>query len=164
MTKPRCQPILKDQIPSINVPVESDAPLANARIIADELHEIRGAAKTFSPVQMWDMTLPHAGAEIDVPFPADHNCIEFVRRVSVQVLTGEEGDGKSLQLGPQDLAVMRNNGGSFLRLCVNESDSSVLIMGGEPLNEPIAAQGPFVMNTSNEIQQQAMTDCQSGRL
>ena len=162
MTKPRYQPILKDQIPSIDLPVGSDTPLANARIIAGQLDEIKGAAKTFSPVQMWDVTLPHVGAEIDIPFPADHNCIVFVRRGSVQLLSGEEGDGKNSQLGPQDVAIMRNDGSSFLRLRVKEPDSSVLIMGGEPLNEPIAAQGPFVMNTHDEIRQ-AMTDYRSGR-
>jgi redox-sensitive bicupin YhaK (pirin superfamily) len=161
MTKPRYQPILKEQIPSIDLPVGSDAPLANARIIAGELDEIKGAAKTFSPVQMWDVTLPHAGAEIDIPYPAHHNCIVFVRRGSVQILSGEDGKS-SQQLGPQDVAVMRNDGSSFLRLRVHESDSSVLIMGGEPLNEPIAAQGPFVMNTKDEIRK-AMEDYRSGR-
>jgi redox-sensitive bicupin YhaK (pirin superfamily) len=163
MTKPRYQPILKEQIPSIDLPIGSDAPpLANARIIAGELDEIKGAAKTFSPVQMWDVTFPHVGAEIDIPYPPDHNCIVFVRRGSVQLLSGEEGEGKSTRLGLQDVAIMRNDGSSVLRLRVNESDSSVLIMGGEPLNEPIAAQGPFVMNTYDEIRK-ATTDYRSGR-
>ena len=173
MTKPRYQPILKDMIPSVDLPLGSDGTdtcLATARIIAGELNGVVGPAKTFSPVQMWDVSLPHVGSEIDIPFPAGHNCIVFVRRGRVQILSGENGSGTVSNLGPQDVAVMDdanhddNDDGSarLLRLRVQESDSSVLIMGGEPLNEPIAAQGPFVMNTPQEIQE-AIFDYRSGR-
>jgi redox-sensitive bicupin YhaK (pirin superfamily) len=162
MTKARYQPILNAKIPSINLPLGGETVDATARIIAGELGETEGAAKTFSPVQMWDVSLPNAGSEVDIPFPADHTCIVFVRRGSVQVLSGEDGQGKTSTLGPQDVAVMRTDGSSVLRLRVVQSDSSVLIMGGEPLNEPIAARGPFVMNTQSEIQQ-ANADYRSGK-
>jgi quercetin 2,3-dioxygenase len=141
MTKPRYQPILKDKVPSVNLPIGSEEPLGNARIIAGELNGTKGVAKTFSPVQMWDVSLPHVGSEIDIPYPADHNCIIFVRRGRVSVLSGEDGDGKKSELGPQDVALMRLDGSDILRLRVDAADSSVLIMGGEPLNEPIRAQG-----------------------
>ena len=167
MTKPRYQPILKDKVPSVNLPIGStdegeEKPMANARIIAGELNGIKGAAKTFSPVQMWDVSLPHVGSEIDIPYPADHNCIVFVRRGRVSVLTGEEGGDKTSELGPQDVALMRLDGSDMLRLRVNKADSSVLIMGGEPLNEPIRAQGPFVMNDEAGIRK-AISDYQSGK-
>lgn len=169
MTKPRYQPILKDQIPSVDLPLKEQSggetkeePLATVRLIAGSLEDVNGAAKTFSPVQMWDVIMPHAGAEVDIPFPPEHNCIVFVRRGAVQVLSGEDGNEKKSSLGPQDVAIMHLDGSSSLRIRVEEPDTSLLIMGGEPLNEPIAARGPFVMNTFEEIQQAGM-DYMSGK-
>jgi hypothetical protein len=165
MTKPRYQAIPKEKIPSVELPLnrgEGTDPLATVRVIAGEVDEVKVAAQTFSPVQMWDVMLPHAGAEVDIPFPAEHNCIVFVRRGSIQVLSGDDGKGKKSTLGPQDVAVMHLDGSNSLRVRVEESNTSLLVMGGEPLNEPIAAQGPFVMNTQKELQQ-AMMDYRNGR-
>jgi redox-sensitive bicupin YhaK (pirin superfamily) len=56
------------------------------------------------------------------------------------------------------------DGSDILRIRVTESDSSIMILGGEPLNEPIAAaQGPFVMNTKDEIHK-AMADFRAGKM
>ena len=68
MTKPHYQPILEDMIPSVNLPLGidgTDTCLATAGIIVEELNGIVGQAKTFSLVQMWDVSLPHVGSEID---------------------------------------------------------------------------------------------------
>jgi redox-sensitive bicupin YhaK (pirin superfamily) len=165
MTKPVYQGIYNKDIPVVSLPLGNDdkqSQLATARIIAGELGTAKGAAKTFSPVQLWDVILPHAGSEIDLPFPADHNCIVFIRRGSVEILSGE-GELKATKLSPQEVALMRLDGSSALRIRVLEPDSSVLILGGEPLNEPIAARGPFVMNTQDELRK-AMSDYQSGKL
>merc|ERR1712154_571346 len=110
---------------------------------------------------------PHAGAEINIPYPADQTCIVFVRRGKVEVLSGgganDSSDNlKPSRLGPQDIALMKNDGSDQLRIRVKEADSSVLIMGGEPLNEPIAAHGPFVMNEQHEISR-AIMDYQRGK-
>ncbi len=170
MTKPGYQPITKDQIPTVNLPLgETDETkiVANARLIAGELGEIKGAAKTFSPVQMWDVNLPIGkGTTVDLPFPSDHTCIVFVRRGSVAVIGGDDVDGGNAQeskLGPQDVALMKMDGSSMLRLKVLEKNSSVLILGGEPIDEPIAARGPFVMNTEEELQK-AVLDYRSGKM
>jgi len=90
-----------------------------------------------------------------------------VRRGSVAI-----GDTK---LGPQEVALLNSTDSDFdygkpacettsgiLRINVLKNDSSVLIMGGEPIDEPIANMGPFVMNTNLELQQ-AVSDYQSGR-
>ena len=142
--------------------------LGTARIVAGQLGNTTGAASTFSPVQMWDVSLPHAGAEVDLPFDPTHNCIVFVRRGSVEVLSGQDDDDnknklRASALGPQDVALMRLDGSDVLKLRVVEPDSSVLILGGEPIDEPIAAQGPFVMNTHEEIGQ-AIRDYQMGKM
>jgi redox-sensitive bicupin YhaK (pirin superfamily) len=162
MTKPRYQPIDGKKIPVVNLPLnngDGEESVGSARIIAGEIDDTKGAAKTFSPVQLWDIDLPHAGAEFELPFPADYNCIVFVRRGAVEVLTDE----KSSKLGPQDVAVMNKDGAGTLKLRVVKPDSSVLVMGGEPINELIAAQGPFVMNTNAEISQ-AIQDYRSGKM
>jgi redox-sensitive bicupin YhaK (pirin superfamily) len=167
MTKPRYQPILKDQIPTVELPLktpgqadseekkdEPSTPAAKVRLIAggeglfEEDSVIKGPAKTLSPVQLWDVILPKAGTHVDIPFPPDQNCIVFVRRGGVDVLSGEDNSDKKQKvhsLGPQDVAVMRMDGSDMLRVSGKSDDTSLLIMGGEPLNEPIAAQGPFVM-------------------
>lgn len=165
LTKPKYQPILKDQIPTITLPLKEnsegkEATLATVRLISGDLDGTKGAAETFSPVQMWEVVFPDSGNEVDIPFPVDHNCIVFVRKGAVQLLTGN--NEKSSSLKRQDVAIMHIDGSKFLRIRADEANTSLLIMGGEPLNDPIVAQGPFVMNTRNEIQQ-AMVDYQSGR-
>ena len=165
MTKPGYQAIVQDKIPTVNLPLgtEGNDVLATVRLIAGDLGDTAGAAETFSPVQLWDLNLPHAGAEIDLPIPSDHNCIVFVRRGSVEILSHDgKGKDQTTTLNPQDAAVMRFDGGDTLRVRAAKPDSSLLILGGEPFNEPIAAQGPFVMNTQEELRQ-AMSDYQMGK-
>ena len=165
MTKPAYQGISSENIPVVNLPLDAkgDDVVGTARLIAGELGKSKGAAKTFSPVQMWDVNLPHAGSEVDLPFPSDHNCIVFVRRGSIEVFSGQDGMLKASSLGPQDVALMHLDGSDTIRLRVSEPDSSVMILGGEPINEPIAAQGPFVMNTYDEIHE-AISDYRMGKM
>jgi len=164
MTKPRYQAILDEQIPNVKLPLGApeEEQLATVRLIAGEMADNRGKAKTFSPVQMWDVILPKAGAEVEIPYPADHNCIVFVRRGGVEIMSGEEGKGKTSKLGPQDVALMHLDGSDIIKVRVDRPGTSILIMGGEPLNEPIAAQGPFVMNSHDEIRK-AMNDYRAGK-
>jgi redox-sensitive bicupin YhaK (pirin superfamily) len=140
---------LNKNIPVVNLPLNADADsvLGTARIIAGELGEIKGTAKTFSPVQMWDVILPNAGSEIDLPFPSDHNCIIFVRRGSVEILSGEKDEKlKGQKLGPQDVALMRP--GMTSSHHQSQPDSSIAI----PMNRSTGdCRGPFVMNTKTRF-------------
>ena len=60
------------------------------------------------------------------------------------------------------MALMKTDGGDRVRIIAKQKNTSLLVMGGQPLNEPIAARGPFVMNTMEEIYQ-ANRDYQMGR-
>ena len=167
MSPPGYQAIPNATIPVVQLPStggtgEDDNPFATARIIAGDLQDTKGAATTVSPVQLWDISLPSTvGSVIDMPYPKDHTCIVFVRRGSVEIMISEDGKGRKLHA--QEVALMQTNGGDVVRFRVVEPDSSLLILGGEPLNEPIAAQGPFVMNTKEEIRE-AIMDYQMGRM
>lgn len=156
MVPPRYQAITKDSVPEVSLVPPGSDPGATARVIAGTLQGTEGPAKTYSPVNVWDVSLPTKGSVVDIPYPSDHSGIVFVRRGSISI--------NDKKLGPQDVALL-NNGeqdAKAIQLTVLENDSAVLILGGEPLNEPIANRGPFVMNTDLEIQQ-AIMDYQNGR-
>ena len=121
--------------------------------LLETLQEVTGPAKTYSPINLWDMTLPNKGSTVTIPYPTDHACIVFVRRGSVTI------NNANNKLGPQDVALLNNDedGASALQLTVLEKDSSVLIMGGERIDEPIANMGPFVMNTELSCNRRSKT-------
>lgn len=155
MTPPKYQGISDSDIPVVDIPNEG----GSVRVIAGSLLGTKGPAHTHSDIELFDVSLKE-GKDVDLPFPAEHNCIVFVRRGGIDVLTGEDGD-ETYPVGPQDVALMKRSSGNTLRVRASAADTSLLIMGGEPLNEPIAARGPFVMNTWDEIQQ-ANIDFRSG--
>lgn len=178
MTKPRYQPILSKDIPTVtfdeatteDISAASEekkdatnATTASVRVIAGSLNGVEGPAKTFSPVELWDVTMPRAGAVVNLPYPERSNCVVFVRRGGVNVFVDDGNDAtRTESIGPQAVAILEP-GGNTLRLSAHENDTSLLVMGGEPINEPIAARGPFVMNTVEELQQ-AMVDYSSGKM
>jgi redox-sensitive bicupin YhaK (pirin superfamily) len=130
--------------------------VGKVRVIAGSFLGTKGPATTFSPVELWDVSISKE-ATVDLPFPEQYNCIIFVRRGSIDII----GEGeKNNHVGPQAVALTTMNG-SILRIRSREPNTSVLVMGGLPLDEPIAARGPFVMNTWDEIMQ-ANRDYQSG--
>lgn len=171
MTKPSYQPIVEKDVPAVHIydalamKEESteheeecvDGSVGNVRVIAGSFEGTKGPASTFSPVELWDVSLKEQ-ATVDLPFPEQYNCIVFVRRGKVDIVGG---DDKKMHLGPQDVALMGKNGGT-IRIHSKEADTSVLLMGGMPLDEPIAARGPFVMNTPDEIME-ANRDYQLGK-
>lgn len=165
MTKPRYQPIVEKQIPAVDIYETEDEngecaaePVGNVRVIAGSFNETKGPASTFSPVELWDVTINKKHAVVDLPFPAKYNCVVFVRRGNIDIV-GENNTKR--HVGPQAVSLMGKNG-DVIRIQSRGKDTSILIMGGLPLDEPIAARGPFVMNTMDEIHQ-ANRDYQSGK-
>ena len=148
MVEPKYQPILSRDIPVIQLPDNG----GQVRVIAGEFAGTQGAASTYSPVNLWDIKL-NAGKTVELSMPDGQNSMLFVRQGRLVV--------DSSVIGPGDLALLEQDG-TRIRLHASE-DTSLLLMGGEPIAEPIVASGPFVMNSEQEISR-AMMDYQSGRM
>jgi len=168
MTKPRYQSITNDDIP--DVPIKSDDGYAGSvRVISGSFNGVNGPAKTFSPIELWDVTLPTKGHIVELPFPENFNCLIFVRRGEIDLFENkdkvEDSEKDQIQLLPsQAVAIMKSQSGKItLKLSATQKNTSLLIMGGAPIDEPVAARGPFVMNTWDEINK-AMNDFQSGKM
>lgn len=139
------------------------------RVIAGEFKGTKGPATSYSPIEMYDIELTSANKTLDVPVESTHNVIVFNRGTSKIVVgaTNEEDEKNGMKkckgkvLGPQSVAILERDGGTTVRLSSDASKGQVFLLSGEPLNEPIANQGPFVMNTKEELRQ-AMIDYQSG--
>jgi redox-sensitive bicupin YhaK (pirin superfamily) len=112
---------------------------------------VRGPATTFTPINMWDLRMD-AGAELELPLPEGHNAL-------IAVLSGHVTiDGE--RVGEAEVASFSTEGeGATLRA---DGDTMLLVLTGEPIDEPVFGYGPFVMNTEAEIRQ-AIEDFNSGR-
>lgn len=121
-------------------------------VIAGDYNGEKGPAFTFSPVHMMNAKLK-AGGKAEFSFPANFNTSALVIEGSITV----NGDEKV----PTDNFVLFENEGETFTIEANE-DAIVLILSGEPLNEPIFPHGPFVMNTREEIIQ-AFEDFNTGK-
>ena len=147
MSKPRYQGLSKAEIPVVNF-----AHGSYVRIIAGALNGVKGAAKTFTPINLWDVELK-AGDRVELPLPEGHNSSVVLRKGDVKI-NGSAVKGEVL------IATLSPEGTSIV-LEAN-ADTSLVILTGEPINEPVASHGPFVMNTREEIIQ-AVEDFKSGR-
>jgi len=147
--RPGYQTLLRSQIPS--VPLPQDA--GSVRVIAGEYDGARGPARTFTPINLWDVRLP-AGASLELPLPDGHTA-------ALLVVNGTVDLGGDRDANEGDLAIFHRSGHG---LAVKASkDTTFLLMAGEPINEPVVGSGPFVMNSREEIVQ-AFQDFQSGRM
>jgi redox-sensitive bicupin YhaK (pirin superfamily) len=143
------QTLLKADIPSVALPQEA----GTVRVIAGEYGDHKGPAKTFTPINLWDVNLK-AGKSVELPLPEGHTTTFLV--LSGDVLVNGERDA-----GEGDLAIFARDGNG---ITVNaKSDAKLLVMDGEPIGEAIVGHGPFVMNSRAEIQQ-AFEDYQLGKM
>jgi redox-sensitive bicupin YhaK (pirin superfamily) len=149
MSPPKYQEIRNQQIPTVTLPKGAGA----VRVIAGEFNGTRGPANTFTPVYLWDMRLK-AGHTTEVEIPEGYTTAVVVQRGAVQ-LSGSE------PLKAVDLALLTRSGD---RVAISvEEDATLLLLAGQPIDEPIVAQGPFVMNTREQIVE-AIRDYQAGRM
>ena len=147
MAAPGYQGITADRIPTVDLPNGA----GTARIIAGAYENAKGAARTFTPMNLWDMRLK-AGRALSIELPEGHTTALFVLHGTLRVGTHTVGEA--------ELAVLEREGTELVAEITD--DAVVLLLSGEPLNEPIAGHGPFVMNTREEIMQ-AMRDFNSGK-
>ncbi len=148
MSAPKYQAIAHSQMKKYNLPENG----GTIEIIAGEYQGQKGSASTFSPVNLMNARLKKGG-KASFGFPAHYNTALLVIEGGVRVNDQEDV--------PADHFVLFANDGSSFTLAGNEN-TTVLVLSGEPLNEPIAAHGPFVMNTQQEIIQ-AIEDFNKGK-
>ena len=148
MDSPGYQTLTRDAIPTVSL--ADDA--GTARIIAGDFSPTRGAARTSTPVILWDVRL-RKGATATMPIPNGFNAAVFVRSGSVRVGGTHSADARQLVI------LSREGENMTIR---TESDAELVVVGGQPIDEPVVAYGPFVMNTAEEIQR-AVADVRDGK-
>jgi len=148
MTDAGYQTILDGDIPTL--PLADNA--GSLRLIAGEFDGVKGPARTFTPIDVWDMRL-NAGRSVTLDLHAGRNTALVVLRGTLRINATEVAQEGQLALFERD--------GTLLRL-ESSDDAMVLLLSGEPIDEPIVGHGPFVMNTEQEIHQ-AFADYQSGQ-
>ena len=149
MSAPRYQTILNTDIPK----VELEGGAGRLRVIAGTAQGQKGPAHTVTPIELYDLKLA-ASHRAELHLQDGHNTSVFV----VQGLVSVNG---SRDAGEAELFVCRRNGS--LVTIEAKLDSRILLMSGEPIDEPIARHGPFVMNTKAELVQ-AVNDYQAGKM
>ncbi|MGV0965747.1 pirin family protein [Empedobacter falsenii] len=146
MSTPKYQAIEHKDIPTVEV--ENGF----IEVIAGEYNQTKGAASTFSPVNMLNAKL-NEGGKANFSFPANYNTVLLVIDGEVKV--------NNQEIVPTDHLLLFTNEGEDFSIEATEN-SVVLILSGEPLNEPIASYGPFVMNTQEQIRE-AFEDFNNGK-
>ena len=147
MTEPKYQAITNAEMGRYDLPQGG-----HVEVIAGEYEGVKGPATTFSPVNLFNLK-PKAGTEVKLNFPS-HYTVAALAIEGSATLNGEK------KLPTDNLALFETDGEEIVVRA--EEDSIFLLMAGEPLNEPIAQYGPFLMNTNAEIAQ-AIDDYQQGK-
>ena len=148
MSPPRYQPIVAADIPGVELPDGA----GRVRVIAGHYKERKGPASTFTDMNVWDVALA-AGKAATFSLPEGHTAMIALFRGALRV--NDKHDLHAAQVVQFDRA------GSEVQLEAS-GDATFLVLTGEPIDEPIAGYGPFVMNTRDEIMT-AISDLQQGR-
>lgn len=148
MSTPKYQGITRKDIKNITLPNNA----GSVEIISGEFNGTKGPAETFTPIILQNAKL-NAGGKVELSSPANYNTALLIIEGSV-IVNGKE-------TVPTNHFVLFENDGENIHVEATEN-AIVLLLSGEPINEPIAAQGPFVMNTREEIHQ-AIEDFNNGK-
>ena len=146
-TKPKYQEITNNKMGRHNLAGEK----GYVEVIAGEYGGVKGPASTFTPIHAFNARLKKE-AKLDLSFPKDYNTGLLIVEGNVKV------DGINAHA---DHFVLLKNDGEDFSIEATE-DSIILVLSGEPINEPIVAYGPFVMNTWEEIEK-AIDDVNAGK-
>ncbi len=151
MTTPKYQDIPADEVPEVTI-----AEGVTARVIAGAIDGVRGPVDGVATEPLYFDVYMQAGADAEFSVPALHNAFVYVYGGRVEV-----GSDAAMAVASGEIALLAEGQGDAITLTALE-DSRLLLVAGKPLREPIARQGPFVMNTTSELEQ-AFSDYQSGR-
>ena len=147
MSKPKYQGITNDQLGKYPLPNDG----GEIEVIAGEYNGIKGAAFTFTPIEMYNAKI-NKGSTVAFHLPENFNTGILVVEGSVKA---------NGQFAPADNFILFKNEGETITIEATE-DSILFILSGEPINEPIAAYGPFLMNTHEELEE-ALEDFNKGK-
>ena len=148
MSEPKYQAITNADMGRFELPAES----GYVEIIAGDYGGVKGPATTFSPMEVYNVILFDGGG-ISIDLPAHYNTGILIIKGQVKI--------NNTAIAPQDNFILFRNDGETITL-VAEEKSIILVLSGEPINEPLASYGPFLMNTYEEIEQ-AYTDYRQGK-
>ena len=146
--KPGYQTLLDADIPTVSL---ADG-AGTLRVIAGGHGAAKGPARTFTPINIWDVRLS-AGKTVSLDVPEGHTLSVLVLKGTVEV------NGQEIAREAQMVLLGQTGGGVTLEA---NNEAKLLVLTGEPIHEPVVAHGPFVMNTVGEIKQ-AMRDFQAGK-
>jgi quercetin 2,3-dioxygenase len=148
MAKPRYQAITRGNIKRVEL--ENDA--GYVEIIAGKFGNVSGPAATYSDVNLWNIYL-NTGSKTTITIPASHNA-------SLLIIEGQiEIEGKKIESG--NMVIFEKDGNKSVEI-VSKNGAIILVMSGEPIDEPIVSYGPFVMNTEEQIIE-AVNDFNDGK-
>jgi len=148
MEPPRYQELKAALVPK----AESNG--VTVRVVAGEALGLKGAVETHVPITYVHATL-QPGASYSQPLPAEQNAVAYVISGEASFNGSKTGEGK--------LAIFEHDGDEVTIANAGDKALDVLVLGGRPLNEPVARYGPFVMNTREEIYQ-AFEDFRTGKM
>jgi redox-sensitive bicupin YhaK (pirin superfamily) len=148
MTAPKYQTLLAADIPEVALSGEA----GRVRVIAGAFGGAKGPAETFTPMNLWDVRM-NAGRSASFTTETGHTAAVFVLKGTVAV------NGANVR--ESEFAMLGRTGEAF-RVDAS-TDAVLLILSGEPIDEPVFGYGPFVMNNEAEIRR-AMADYQSGKM
>ncbi|WP_316770833.1 pirin family protein [Pedobacter frigiditerrae] len=148
MSKPKYQGITQSDIQKFVLPENG----GTIEVIAGDYNGTKGSVSTFTPIEMYNARLNH-GSKVDFNFPANFNTGFVIIEGSVKV--------NGLEIAKTDQFIHFKNDGENIELEALEN-CVILILSGEPIDEPIVAYGPFLMNKPEEIQQ-ALADYNEGK-